>query len=204
MSLFGIDLRIGKDDLRYKLMQKNMLTRVQNDDERQVVDLREKLSRTERSQSFTLENRQTMPEPNGISILGKFPPTRSADNFPQMDSVRISYPVWTLDQLRRKSPERTQSSSGGLSRQRNVGDVRTMPSIRTYDDVRSVTYMNKGIDLAWPMNSEPLMLKSTIPGASLKFASPLLAQTSPSGGIVQKSSYTVQTFCFLQFYVLLL
>ncbi|KAJ6911592.1 hypothetical protein NC652_022016 [Populus alba x Populus x berolinensis] len=196
------DAHIGKDDLRYKLMQKNVFSRTQSDDDQKTRDLREKLSRTVRSPGPLLSNldaRHRLPDPKDTSILGRIPPTRSADVLHHMDSSRNSFSPWTLDHIRRRSPDRVMSSSRGLSPPRNMDNLQRRPLNRTYDDVRTVPYMNKDVlDTPRSVSSSatfiaksamlPLSPSPTVPAKSVV---PLMGQLPPSG-IVQKSSYVAE------------
>uniref|UniRef100_A0A5B7ALB0 Putative Sterile alpha motif domain-containing protein isoform 1 n=1 Tax=Davidia involucrata TaxID=16924 RepID=A0A5B7ALB0_DAVIN len=197
------DMRLGKDDLRFKLMQKNGFRRVQSDDQNEA-DLRNTLSRAVRPSSTSListrqrmpepnDARQRMPEPKDASRLGRIPSTRSADALPQMDSLRNSYSPWTLDHLRRRSPDGVLGTSTGLSPRRMEEELPKRPLIRTYDDVRSrtVSYISKDIlEPSRPMGTASFMTKPIVPAGSVKSVAPLLAPPPPPSGIVQKSSYT--------------
>ncbi|KAH9709167.1 SAM domain-containing protein [Citrus sinensis] len=188
------DFRIGKNDLRFKLMQKNVVRRSQNDDDCEFMDLREKLSRTGQPPHSSLDTRQCLPESRETSILGRIPVSRSTNDLPQMNSSRSSYSAWTLDHIRRRSPERIVGSSRGLSPPRNVEDLQRKPLSRTYDDMRSIPYMSKDVHNApRPMSTSPYMTKPTLPPGSVKPlppGPPLIGQLPPPPGIVQKSSYT--------------
>ncbi|KAF2325386.1 hypothetical protein P3X46_003026 [Hevea brasiliensis] len=197
LSANGVeDVRIGKDDLRFKLMQKNVSRRPQSDYYGKTMDLREKLSRTVQPSGpplNTVDAMQRMPDPKNTSILGRIPPARSADNLPQIDSSRNSCSPWTLDHIRRRSPDRIIGSSRGLSPPRNVEELQRRPLSRTFDDGRTVSYMNKDVlDASRPVSSStPFMTKSVLPAVSTKPAAPLLGQLPPptASGILQKSSY---------------
>ncbi|KAJ6719520.1 PA-PL1 PHOSPHOLIPASE FAMILY [Salix purpurea] len=194
------DGRIGKDDLRYKLMQKNVFRRARSDDDQKTVDLREKLSRTVQPPghplSTNLDARQRMPEPTDTGILGRIPPTRSADDLHHMYSSRNSFSPWTLDHIRRRSPDRV-TSSRGLSPPRNLDHLQRRPLNRAYDDVRTVSYMNKDV-LDTPRSvssSSTFMTKSAMPPPSTvpsMSVAPLMSQLPPPSGIVHKSSYAAE------------
>ncbi|KAK9276551.1 hypothetical protein L1049_006085 [Liquidambar formosana] len=184
------DLRIGKDDLRYKIMQKSVIRQAQSDDGQKVMDLREKLSRTVQSPSSSLDTRQRMPDTRDTGILARIPPTRSADNLPRMDPLRNSYSAWTLDHLRRRSPDGSLGTSRGLSPQRKVEDIQKRPLIRTYEDIRSVPYTSKDVlDSTRPMSNQGFLTQATALNSSAKPAAPLAAQLPPPSGVVQKSTY---------------
>ncbi|XP_011007073.1 PREDICTED: uncharacterized protein LOC105112881 [Populus euphratica] len=192
---------IDKDDLRYKLMQKNLFRRAQSDDDQKTMDLREKLSRTVQPSghplSTSLDARQRMSEPTDTSILGRIPPTRSADDLHHMYSSRNSFSSWTLDHIRRRSPDRVISSSRGLSPPRNMDNLQRRPLNRTYDDFGTVSYMNKDI-LDTPRSvssSSTFMTKSAMPPLSTVPATsvaPRMSQLPPPSGLVHKSSYAAE------------
>ncbi|XP_021613763.1 uncharacterized protein LOC110615883 isoform X2 [Manihot esculenta] len=193
------DGRIGKDDLRFKLMQKNVTRRAQRDYGKKNMDLREKLSRTVHQHSgpppSTVDTLQHMPDPKNTSILGRLPPARSVDNLPRIDSSTSSYSPWTLDHIRRRSPDRIIGSSRGLSPPRNVGELQRRPLSRTLDDGITVPYMNKDVlDASRPVSSStPFMSKTVLPAVATKPTAPLLGQLPPSAsGILQKSSYAAE------------
>ncbi|PSR88341.1 Paired amphipathic helix protein like [Actinidia chinensis var. chinensis] len=149
------DTHLGKDDLRFKLMRKNVKRRGQTDVQRNGVDLRETLFGAVRPPTTSLSMHQLLPEPmhsrhlvpkrKDASILGRIPPARGADAFPRMDSLRNSYSPWTLDQLRKRSPDRVLRTSRNLSPRRNEEEITKRPLIRTYDEARIVSYMNSDI-----------------------------------------------------------
>ena len=197
------DMRLGKDDLRFKLMRKNMLGQVRGDIQRNGVDLREMLSREAGPSTTSLRMRHRMPERadarhleperKDASIMSQYPSTRSADALFQMDSLRKSYSPWTLDQLRQRSPDRDLRTSRNLSPERRNEAVMRRPLLRTYDDARAVSYMSAG----------PYMTKPTIAAASGKPLVPLPAPPPQLSGVVHKSSYTVQiTYLDCFFYLL--
>ncbi|GKV52463.1 hypothetical protein SLEP1_g59040 [Rubroshorea leprosula] len=190
------DVHIGKDDLRLKLMRKNGFRQAQSDDN-QDMDLREKLSRVGRpllNNSYDTQKR--MPELRENSILARFPSSRNADVLPQMDSSRSSYSPWTLDHLRRRSPDKVMCASQGLSPPRNVEELQRRPINRTYDDVRAVRavpYMSKDVlEAPRSVGASPFVTKPTMPNAPLKPAPPgppLLNQILPPSSIVPKPPY---------------
>ncbi|XP_057484924.1 uncharacterized protein LOC130771327 [Actinidia eriantha] len=186
----GDDMRLRKDDLRFKLMRKNMLGQVRGDIQRNGVDLREMLSREAGPSTTSLRMRQRMPERadarhlvperKDASITSQYPSTRSADALFQMDSLRKSYSPWTLDQLRQRSPDRDLRTSRNLSPERRNEAVMRRPLLRTYDDARAVSYMS----------TVPYMTKPTITAASGKPLVPPPAPLPQLSDIVHKRSYT--------------
>ncbi|XP_021908579.1 uncharacterized protein LOC110822715, partial [Carica papaya] len=72
------DFRISKDDLRFKLMQKN-IRRAQSNNDQKGMDLREKLSRMGQAPARFVDTRKQLPMSKDTGILGRIPPTRRAD-----------------------------------------------------------------------------------------------------------------------------
>ncbi|GAV59050.1 SAM_1 domain-containing protein [Cephalotus follicularis] len=190
---------IGKDDLRYKLLQKKGVD--DDDDDEKIIDLRERLSRTGQLPPGSLNKRKHVPDPRDTSILGKVPLLRSADDFPHRNSSRLSCSPWTLDHLRRRSPYRILSSRG-LSPPRNGEEPHRRPLSREFDEVArvgAVSHVSKDIlDAPRPASTSPFMTKPTFPTASAKPAPlgiPLLSLPPPGpppSSFVQKGSYMVE------------
>ena len=186
-------MRIGKDDLRLKLMRKNASRRAHNKDDRKVGDLRDKLRKTARPPMPTLDSRQRLPEPKENGFFDRIPSTRTADDLPKMDSHRNSYSPWAVDPRRHRSPDRIPSTSRGLSPQRNVAEIQRRPLNRTLDDVRSVPYMSKDvIETPRPMGTVSFTSNPAMPPGPLKPVAPHLSQLPPLSSIVPKSSYMVR------------
>ncbi|KAA8529519.1 hypothetical protein F0562_033682 [Nyssa sinensis] len=205
------DMRLGKDDLRFKLMRKNVYRRAQSDGQN-GLDLRDTLSRAVRPSTTSLSSRTHMPKPNSLStrshmpkpndtrqllpepkdasILGRIPSTRSADTLPQLGSLRNSYSPWNLDCLRRRSPDGVLGTSRGLSSQRIEEEPPKRPLMRAYDGVRTVSYTSKEIlEPSRPMGTAPFITKPILPAGSVKPVAPLLMPPPPPSSILPKSSY---------------
>ncbi|KAA3462606.1 SEC23-interacting [Gossypium australe] len=194
-------VHIGKDDLRFKLMQKNVFRRAQSDENRKDMDLREKLSRMGQPYEThqTSESRERIPEPRErvlesreTSILGRIPSTRSVDDLPRVTTSRSSYSPWTLDHLRQRSPDRVMGSSRGLSPPRNAEEFQRRHVNRTYDDVRPVSYMGKDVIDASVVSTTSFVTKSRLPTTSAKPMPPgrQIPSPIPPSSIVQKNSYS--------------
>ncbi|KAK9021700.1 hypothetical protein V6N11_011675 [Hibiscus sabdariffa] len=196
-------VHIGKNDLRFKLMQKNGFRRAQGDGNQKDMDLREKLSRTGQPyETHQMPNSRDRipelgdrgPESRGTSILGRIPSTRSADDLPRVTTSRSSYSPWTLDHIRQRSPERVMGSYRGLSPPRNVGEIQRRQVNRTYDDVRTVSYMGKDVlDTPEPVRTASFVTKSRLPTTSAKPILPgsqIPCPIPPPSSIVPKPSYT--------------
>lgn len=193
-------------------MQKNAARRAHSDDYQKLGDLREKLSKAVRPPVPSIDSQHRLPEPKEAGLLGQIPPPRSADNMPQVDSFRSSYSPWTLDHLRRRSPDRVlgnsrglsplrssrglspQRSSRGLSLQRNVEELQRRPLNRAFNDVRPIPYMTKDLIDTRP-TSGVFVSNSTLPPGPLKPMLPPLRQLPPPSVIVPKSSFMVGTTC---------
>ncbi|KAE8661527.1 zinc finger protein 5-like [Hibiscus syriacus] len=164
-----IAVHIGKNDLRFKLMQKNVFRRAQSDVNQKDMDLRAKLSRTGQpyetyqmldSRVRIPEPRERVPDSRETSIPGRIPYTRSADDFPRVTTSRSSYSPWTSDHLRQCSPDRVMGTSRGLSPPRNVGEIQRRQVNKTYDDVRAVSYMGKDVfDAPGPVSTTSFVTK---------------------------------------------
>ncbi|KAL2904181.1 SEC23-interacting protein [Bienertia sinuspersici] len=201
------DTHLRKDDLRFKLMKKNTIRQSQNTDAHDNIDLRDKLlSKTSRSSvgSKTLHPsestvttrhpmaeprnsgiiRHPMLEPRGTSILGQYPSSRNPSDLPIMEPGR-PYTSWTLDNLRRRSPERLYQSSSrrGLSPERSREDLQRMP-IRAYDGGRSSSCMR--ISPSRPVSSSPFLTRSSVPVGAVKCTVPLPPHYSQPSGKVHK------------------
>ncbi|KAK9750952.1 hypothetical protein RND81_02G232000 [Saponaria officinalis] len=135
----SIDMCLGEDDLRFKLMQKHTGQEPRSREPPRNVDLRDKLSsRTSRPSADGLSMRPLEPtgsmrhflvdpriagmarppilETRDASILGQFPISRNPIELPAIVPPR-SFSSWTLENLRQRSPEGLRHRSpGGLRR----------------------------------------------------------------------------------------
>ncbi|GFY88346.1 sterile alpha motif (SAM) domain-containing protein [Actinidia rufa] len=111
--------------------------------------------------------------------------------FPRMDSLRNSYSPWTLDQLKKRSPDRVLRTSRNLSPQRNEEEITKRPLIRTNDEARTFSYMNRDIlEPGRALDTAPYSTRTIAAGASVKHVVPLPALSPPSNGIVHKTLYS--------------
>lgn len=205
------DPHLRQDDLRFKLMQKNT-SQSQNSGVRGNVDLRDKLlSRTSRpsvdsksmrppestvstrhpldEQRNTGIPRHPMLEQRDASILGRYPSSRNTSELSAADPGR-TYSSWTLDNLRRRSPERLYHSSAhrGISPERSREDLQRR-AVRAYDDGRSSSYMR--VSPQRPVSSSPFLSKPSISVAPVKSSVPLPPHYSQASGIMHKITSTV-------------
>lgn len=194
------DAQLCKDDLRFKLMRKNKVGRVQSDVQMNKVDLREAPSSSVRHSMTSLNlqprmperrhARDLVPERKGASIPGQIPYLRSADALPRMDLLRNSYSPWTLDRIRKRSPDVVLRTSRNLSPQRNGVDITRGPLMRASDDARTESYMSRDIlDCGRYFSAPSSMKKPPIASAPLKSYASSQALLSQPSGIVHRSSY---------------
>ncbi|XP_010555085.1 PREDICTED: uncharacterized protein LOC104824671 [Tarenaya hassleriana] len=152
-SLSAHGLQVDKGDLRFKLMQKNAQRGAQRD-ECSTMDLRAKLSRSEQQPPRSVDTRHRMAEPRNVSGQGQLPPSRTAHSFSRMGSTSNSHSPWTLDHIRRRSPERLMGTPRGLSpppppRNANLFPLLILCNIRnagTYTGLSRVSSPPRGIE----------------------------------------------------------
>ncbi|XP_019424107.1 PREDICTED: uncharacterized protein LOC109333210 isoform X2 [Lupinus angustifolius] len=189
------DERIGKDDLRLKLMQKSASRRGESNGDKGHMDLREKLSKPTHPMKTIFDRKQIVPEPRETSMLRQISSARSSNDVMRMESMRSSYSPWTLDHIRRKSPDEFANTSRGISPQRNVEDLQRRPLNRTYDGVRSVPYAARDVlETSRPPSSAsaPFMSRSTmstLPPVTAKPVQSHPGQLPPSSSVAQRAPY---------------
>ncbi|XP_057528848.1 uncharacterized protein LOC130807596 isoform X1 [Amaranthus tricolor] len=201
------DMHLHKGDLRFKLMQKSTSQKPQNSVSHGNLDLRDKLlSRNSmtsvnikavRSPESTLTTRhslvpsrdagivrQPLLESRNISILGRYPSSRNPSDLSVMEPTRPCS-SWTLDNLRRRSPERLYRSSAprGISPERSREDLQRR-SIRVYDDGRPASCIRSSPTR--PVISSPFLTKSSLPSGPVKSAVPLSPHYPQASGLVRK------------------
>ncbi|CAN1187627.1 SEC23-interacting protein [Linum perenne] len=190
------DARIGKDDLRFKLLQKNVGRRAPSDDDPR--DLRDKISRKTQtpSHSPSIHGMQgSMVDPRETSLLGRIPPTRGSSEVSQMGSSRSSYSPWTLDHIRRRSPgriitssmgpERAMCSSREFSPPRRMDELQQRSLNRPYDDDL--------FDAPRPGSSSTrFMSKTGLPTVSANSAAVIPAAIPPPISGLQKQTYVAE------------
>ncbi|XP_004504506.1 uncharacterized protein [Cicer arietinum] len=189
------DGRIGKDDLRVKLMQKSASRMAESNGNKRHVDLREKLSKTAHHSPNSFTSKQRMPEPRETSLFRSVPSARSSDDLMRVESMRSNYTPWTLDQIRKRSPDGFPSTSRAISPQRNVGDLQRRPLNRTYDGVRPLTYVGRDVlDASRPPNAAPSSFMSrstvsTLPPVTAKPVTSHPVQLPPSSSVAQRAPF---------------
>ncbi|QCD90565.1 hypothetical protein DEO72_LG4g1522 [Vigna unguiculata] len=193
-----VSIQNGLDgnDLRLKLMQKSASRHADSNGSKRHMDLREKLSKTTHSLSNSFSSKQRMPESRETSLLRQIPSARSSDDLMRMESMRSSYSPWTLDHIRRRSPDGFPSTSRGISPQRDVQDLqRRRPLNRTYDGVRPVPYVSRDVletsrpPVSTPQSFMSRSTMSTLPPVTAKPVASHAGQLPPSSSVAQRSSY---------------
>lgn len=136
---------------------------------------------------FEAQNaRRPMPEPSLSAVT-------------RMDSGINSYSPWTLDRLRRRSPDESLATSRVAPKKDEILQ-RRFP-VTAYEDARTSAYMSKDpYDISRPMSSS-LLTKMAPPVGQMKSMAPVSSSLPLSGSLMQKSSYVVSVLKFLCFHV---
>lgn len=208
------DVHLDKDDLRFKLMQKNKVRKSQNNDSWGNVDLRDTLSsRTSQppvnsklmyptEAAFSTRRavpelrdaritRQSMFEPGDTAVLGRSQSSRNTSGLSMLDPGR-TYPSWTLNNSRRLSPERIShhpATARGLSPERSSEALQRSLElqrslVRAYGDERSSSCLR--ISPSRPVCTSTYMRRSSIPAAPVTRIAPPPAPYPQGSGIAQK------------------
>ncbi|KAI4339354.1 hypothetical protein MLD38_024307 [Melastoma candidum] len=191
------DMPIGRDDLRFKLMRKNVSRHALNEERQSGMDLREKLSKTVHSSTKMLNAPRQMLERKDGSYMSRIPPSSVMSDFPSADNLGRSsyaYRSMDLDHVRKRSPERLAASSRGLSPPRSREDMLRIPMMRPSDNTGSITYMRKDV-LEPPgraSTNAAYMRNPTHPTLNARPPQPVLGQPPPlPAAVVQRSSFMV-------------
>jgi len=206
-------MHLDKDDLRFKLMQKNMVRKSQNNDSWGSVDLRYKLSRRTSQPSVNSKMmyqpeapfstrravpelrdaqmaRQSMFEPRDTAVLGRIPSSRNTSGLSMLDPGRTC-PSWTLNSSRRLSPERIShpATARGLSPERSGEALQRSLDlqrslVRAYGDERSSSCLR--ISPSRPVCSSTYVTRSSISASPISCVAPPPAHYPQGSGIVQK------------------
>ncbi|RZC28327.1 hypothetical protein D0Y65_000358 [Glycine soja] len=196
-----VSMQNGLDgnDLRLKLMRKSALGQADSNGSKRHMDLREKLSKASHPLANTYNSKQHGPDSRETS-LRQIPSARSSDKLLRMESMRSSYSPWTLDHIRRRSPDGFPSTSRGISPQRDVQDLHRRPVSRTYDGVRSVSYVGRDVletsrpPISTPQSFMSRSTMSTLPPVTVKPVASHPGQLPPSGSVAQRPSYVILEF----------
>lgn len=131
--------------------------------------------------------RRPMPEPRPLSAV------------PRMDSGINSFSPWTLDHLRRRSPDESLATSRVLTAPKKDEMLQRRYPVMAYEDARTSTYMSKDpYDISKPMSSS-VLTKMTPPIGQMRTMAPAASSLPVSGSLTQKSSYVVSVHNFCAF-----
>ncbi|KAL8224597.1 hypothetical protein R6Q57_020072 [Mikania cordata] len=144
-----------------------------------------------------MDSRQCMPEPHEVrnrrprvierpigSMTGQYSSMRTSERQPRMGFLGNTYSPWTLDHIRRKSPDRVLNSLRGLSQHRR----------QAHEDSRSVAHGNRDNSEISRTVAPTLFLKKPLSIGTVKSGEsmPLGGHPLPSGGNLQPSQYPVE------------
>ena len=188
------DRRIGKDDLRLKLMRKSASRQSKRN-----IDLREKLLKAH-PLSTGVNSSRLLPEPSESSMPRQTHLARSSNDLTQMESMRCSYSPWSLDHnlSRQRSPDGFPSTSHAISPRRNAEELQRRPSNQTMDGVRQVPRVTRNVlestRATRPLSAAPSTMMacstiSTLPSVTAKPGASFLGQIPPSSSIAQRTAY---------------
>lgn len=252
-------MHLRKDDLRYKIMQKNIM-KSQNGNQN-GGDLRNILSRPAQSSTNSVAARDRRPEPRdarmhyleprdgrqhfkesidsrnlspvprnsslhmselrdghapdprkqhflemGDGGRGIFearrpmPDPRPSNPVTRMDSGITSHSPWTLDRLRRRSPDESLATSRVITAPKKDEMLQRRYATTTYDDARTSTHMGKdAFDVSRPMSSSQFN-RMAAPVGQMKTTAPVVSSLPRPGSFMPKSSYVV-SLCNIMFFI---
>nr|XP_043632555.1 uncharacterized protein LOC122603803 [Erigeron canadensis]XP_043632563.1 uncharacterized protein LOC122603803 [Erigeron canadensis] len=139
------------------------------------------------------DTRQSIPEPSNGSMTRHFTSMRTSEAPSQMDFLTSSYSPWTLDHIRRKSPDRVLHISRGLSPPQRNEEPQRRPIMRAYQDSRPVQYSSRdGSDISRPISTTSFLTKPSLSAGPTKPMGPMVAPPIPPGHNMQRSQYPVE------------
>ncbi|KAG6585853.1 hypothetical protein SDJN03_18586, partial [Cucurbita argyrosperma subsp. sororia] len=179
---------IGKDDLRYKLLQKDASRRAQSDNTR-CLDLREKLPKADQTPIRHLDSRRRDPPLHNTNIVRRTLLTRAVDDLPQ-DSLGSSYSTWTMENLRQRSPARIVEPSRRYSLQRDDEKLQRRPTNLSFENPRSVSSVAKDVlNASGSVSTATFRTNSLLLPTSAKPVAPIVPRHLPRSGIAHKTPY---------------
>ncbi|KAL4574137.1 hypothetical protein LXL04_020962 [Taraxacum kok-saghyz] len=174
-----------------------------------MVDPRDKRQHIISHQSHPQDDRQRVPLPLPRSIpkinggngmpAGQYSSMRTSEGpSSQMGFLGNSYSPWTLDHIRRKSPERVMNGSRGslglpLSPPRRIEEPQRRMITREYENPRTSSSYRDSSEISRPMSmtSAPFLTKPPLSASSGPTKS-LVPPPLPPGSNLQRSQYPVQ------------
>ncbi|KAF8005992.1 hypothetical protein BT93_K0313 [Corymbia citriodora subsp. variegata] len=181
----------GAGDLRIKLMQRNKTRQASgNVREQNYINAPINICRTVHSpmSSYTVQHSL---EPKLDSPLRRIPPTRSAEDLLELNSMRKSYSSWTHDGLQHGSPDRIFRVSRDLSPPRPINGQRELLTYRPIDALRVPTQVVRDVydhAVAGPHSSSHFVTRTPLPLESARS----LPRLHRRGAISHRSVYAVQ------------
>lgn len=128
------------------------------------------------------------------SPLRRIPPTKSAEDLLELNSMRKSYSPWTHDGLQHGSPDRIFRVSRGLSPPRPIDGQRELLTYRPIDVPRVPTQVLRDVydhGAAGPRSSSHFVTRTPLPLDSARS----LPRLHTRGAISHRSVYAVQLNC---------
>ncbi|KAL3716917.1 hypothetical protein ACJRO7_008488 [Eucalyptus globulus] len=180
----------GAGDLRIKLMHRNKTRQASgNVREQDHINAPVNIRRTVHSplSSYTVQHSL---EPKLDSSLRRIPPTRSAEDLLELNSMRNSYSSWTHNGFQHGSPDRIFSSRG-LSPPRPINGQRELLTYGPIDAPRVPTQVARNVydhAVAGPHSSSHFVTRTPLPLDSARS----LPRLHPRGAISHRSLYAVQ------------
>ncbi|KAL9240909.1 hypothetical protein vseg_015075 [Gypsophila vaccaria] len=179
----SIDLCLGKDDLRFKLMQKTTGRESWTSESLPNIDLREKLSRkisrpsadnmTMRPRESAASTRHPVIDPRVTSmsrhpvlesrdthVMGRLPPSRHPI---ELSTITPRSYTWTLENSRQRSPENLRRISPEVLRRRSPDDLRRRsPDVLIRRSPVKVLRQSAARGISPPRSREELQRRSLI------------------------------------------
>ncbi|KAF5961744.1 hypothetical protein HYC85_002953 [Camellia sinensis] len=121
------DARVGRNDLRLKLMRKERLKRIQSE-----VEARKKMYLHEKMSIWSTDRRQ----------LRHTSPIKRSGEMLQAESLRKPYPSYNGDPLKPRFPERVLKVSRETSPPRHIDELQRFPSRRPSDTSRNGQHLD--------------------------------------------------------------
>nr|GEV02210.1 hypothetical protein [Tanacetum cinerariifolium] len=138
------------------------------------------------------DSRQHIPEPTNGSMTGQYTSMRTSEAPSQVDFLS-SYSTWTLDQIRRKSPDRVLNNSRGISPPQRTEEPLRRTMIREYENPRPVPFVSRDAgEISRPMATTSFLTKPPLSAMPPKSVVPLAAPSLPSVSAMQRSQYPVE------------
>ncbi|XP_071691024.1 uncharacterized protein [Rutidosis leptorrhynchoides] len=138
------------------------------------------------------DTRQRYPEPANGGMPSQYTSIRTSEGPSQSDYLRNSYSPWTLDHIRRKSPDGVPNTSM-TSPPRRPEEQQRRPIIRAYEEPRPMAYTGRdATEISRPITSTSFLTKPSLSVGPTKPVGPLAAPPLPPGSNMQRPQYPVE------------